>query len=80
VPTLSSRAKKDLDALPGALRQRADELIARLDSEPALGKKLLGKLRGLRSARLGRTHRVIYRVTDTGPEVITVSPRRDSYR
>lgn len=78
--TLSRQAKKDLDDLPDALRKRAEETIARLDSEPALGKKLLGKLQGLRSARLGRTHRIIYRVVDDGPEVVTVSQRRDAYR
>ncbi len=78
--SLSPRAKKDLDGLPGALRTRAEETIARLDSEPALGKKLLGKLQDLRSARLGRTHRIIYRIGDDGPEVVTVSQRRDAYR
>lgn len=78
--TLSRQAKKDLDSLPDALRERAEETIARLDSEPALGKKLLGKLQGLRSARLGRTHRIIYRVADDGPEVVTISQRKDAYR
>ncbi len=78
--SLSPRAKKDLDLLPDPLRKRAEETIERLDSEPALGKKLLGKLQGLRSARLGRTHRIIYRLTDDGPEVVTISQRRDAYR
>ena len=78
--TLSSRAKKDLDGLPEALRERAEELIGRLDSEPALGKKLLGKLQSLRSARLGRTHRIIYRLDDDGPKIVTISARKDSYR
>ncbi len=78
--TLSRRAKKDVEALPGPLRDKAEKLIGRLDAEPALGKKLLGRLKGLRSARLGRTHRVIYRLGDSGPEIITVSRRSDSYR
>lgn len=77
---LSSRAKKDLDALPEGLRLRAEEIIARLDAEPGLGKKLLGKLRGLRSVRLGRTHRIIYRIGESGPEVVSISHRKDSYR
>lgn len=77
---LSGRAKKDLDDLPEALRLRAHEVIERLDTEPALGKKLVGKLAGLRSARLGRTHRIIYRLGDTGPQVVTVVPRRDAYK
>lgn len=78
--TLSRQAKEDLDGLPDALRKRAEETIARLDSEPALGKKLLGKLQGLRSARLGRTNRIIYRIVDDGPEVVTISQRKDAYR
>jgi len=80
VGTLSRRAKRDLEALPGPLRDKADDLIGRLDSEPALGKKLLGKLSGLRSARLGRTHRIIYRLGDSGPEIVTISRRRDAYK
>ena len=58
----------------------AEELLARLDAEPALGKKLLGRLEGLRSARLGRTHRIVYRVDDDGPKVVTIVPRKDAYR
>ena len=77
---LSGRAKKDLDGLPEALRLRAVDLIERLDAEPALGKKLLGQLEGLRSARLGRTHRIIYRLGETGPQVVTVAQRKDAYR
>jgi mRNA-degrading endonuclease RelE of RelBE toxin-antitoxin system len=80
MPELSKRALSDLDSLPGPLRVRAQGIIDRLDSEPALGKKLLGALAGLRSARLGRSHRIIYRVTGQGVFVVTVSPRRDAYR
>ncbi len=78
--TLSRQAKQDLGGLPDALRKRAEETIARLDSEPALGKKLLGKLQGLRSTKLGRTHRIIYRVVDEGPQVVTIVQRKDAYR
>lgn len=77
---LSRRAKKDLDQLPVPLRLKADAVIAELDRNPALGKKLLGKLEGKRSARLSRTHRIIYRVAESGPQVITVLARRDAYR
>lgn len=80
MPRLSKRAQKDLEDLPPAMRAKAEELIARLDREPALGKKLLGALQGRRAARLGRSHRVIYRVTDAGVEVLTVLLRRDAYR
>lgn len=77
---LTQRARKDLGELPPAMQQKARELIARLDAEPALGKKLLGKLAGLRSARLGRSHRVIFRLADDGPLVLVISSRRDAYR
>lgn len=75
---LSHRAEKDLASLPQALQEKAAALIARLDAEPSLGKKLRGPLEGKRSVWLGRSHRIIYR---TDPIfVITISPRRDAYR
>lgn len=76
---LSRRAEKDLAELPDALREKARNIIDRLDTEPALGKKLLGALAGKRSARLGRTHRIIY-VTEPTIMVLTISMRRDAYR
>jgi len=79
VPKISNRAKNDLAQLPDALREKAETLISRLDAEPALGKKLLGKLAGKRSIRLGRTHRIIY-VTEPDTFVLAVTPRRDAYR
>lgn len=72
-------AEESINALPQVLQAKARNLIARLDAEPALGKKLLGQLAGLRSVRLGRTHRIIYR---TEPEIIVmvVAARKDAYR
>lgn len=78
MPELSHRAEKDLASLPEALQDKARALIAKLEVEPALGKKLLGPLAGKRSVWLGRSHRIIYR---TDPIfVIAVPPRRDAYR
>ena len=75
---LSNRAEKDLASLPEALQDKARFLIARLENEPSLGKKLLGPLTGKRSVWLGRSHRIIYR---TDPIfVIAIPPRRDAYR
>lgn len=79
MPVISKRAQSDLEGLPPALRKKAEALIERLDEEPALGKKLKGKLEGLRSMWLGRTHRIIYR-SDTTLTVLTVVPRKDAYR
>ena len=76
---LTRRAEKDLEELPEALQEKARNIISQLDEDPALGKKLLGALAGKRSARLGRTHRIIY-VTEPAITVLTISPRRDAYR
>jgi mRNA-degrading endonuclease RelE of RelBE toxin-antitoxin system len=81
MPTWSKRSLKDLDALPESMQERAHALIARLDSEHGLGKKLVGPLKGLRSARLGRSHRVLYEISEDGTaHVLTISQRRDAYR
>ena len=77
---LTRRARKDLHRLPSALATKAREIITRLDDEPALGKKLLGPLQGKRSARLGRSHRIIYTVTGDGVVVLTIIARKDAYR
>ena len=81
MPALSRRAEKDLAALPDALRAKAQAIIARLDAEPGIGKKLLGPLKGIRSARLGRSHRILYETRPDGKAyVLTVAMRRDVYR
>ena len=77
---LARRARKDLDDLPAALATRAREIIKRLDKEPHLGRKLVGPLKGKRSARLGRSHRIIYTASDGQIIVLTISHRRDAYR
>lgn len=80
MPRLSRRAQKDLAQLPDAIREKAEGVIERLDTEPALGKKLKGKLDGVRSARLGRSYRILYEVAQDEVRILTVSLRRDSYR
>ena len=80
MPKLTRGAKKQLGKLPPQLSAKAHELIRRLDDEPHLGKKLVGPLKGKRSARLGRTHRIIYEEAEGYVVVLTVGPRRDVYR
>lgn len=80
MPKLTARANKQLDNLPAQLSAKGRELIRRLDDEPHLGKKLVGPLRGKRSARLGRSHRIIYEATGGCVVVLTVGPRKDVYR
>lgn len=80
MPKLTKRAQKDLDALPGPLTYKAREIIIRLEREPALGKKLMGPLEGKRSARLGRSHRMIYQLVDGHVVLLTITTRKDAYR
>ena len=80
MPQLARRARRDLDGLPPALSNRARELIRRLDDEPHQPKKPIGPLQGKRSARLGRSHRIIYTETETGIVVLTIAARKDAYR
>lgn len=80
MPKLTRRAKKDLDALPERLSTTAREIIGRLDSDPMMGKKLHGALAGKRSARLGRSHRILYTATGSEVVVLTVAARKDAYR
>ncbi len=79
MPRVTKRAQRDLEDLPPSLREKAEAIMNRLDQEPALGKKLQGALKELRSARLGRSHRIIYTVRDE-VVVLTVSQRKDAYR
>ena len=80
MPQLTRRARKDFDSLPSALSNRARELIRRLGDEPHLGKKLMGPPQDKRSARLGRSHRVIFTETEDGIVVLTIAARKDVYR
>ena len=80
MPRLTNRARKDLHKLPPVLSDKAQETIRRLDKQPHLGKKLLGPLQGKRSARLGRSHRIIYTLVEGEVVVLTITPRRDAYR
>jgi mRNA-degrading endonuclease RelE of RelBE toxin-antitoxin system len=74
----TKRAIRDLEQLPRVLVEKAEAIIERLQTEPALGKKLRGRLEGKRSIRLGRTHRIIYNADPL--VVLTVVARKDAYR
>ena len=80
MPWYSRRAEKDISALPATVQQRVRTMGDRLDREPAAGPKLLGRLAGKRSARVGRNVRMIYELRDGQVFVLTVMPRKDAYR
>ena len=80
MPRLTHRAEKDLDRLPPKISAKAKAIIKRLDDEPGLGKKLFGSLQSKRSARLGRSHRIIYTAGSGNVIVLTIVARKDAYR
>lgn len=80
MPKLTNRAYEDLNNLPPPLADKARAIIGRLDENPTLGKKFKGPLKGMRSARLGRTHRIIYSIAPGAVIVRTIRPRKDAYR
>ena len=49
MPLLSRLAQKGLDRLTTADRLKALEIIASLDTDPSMGKRLQGRLSGCRS-------------------------------
>jgi mRNA-degrading endonuclease RelE of RelBE toxin-antitoxin system len=58
---LTRRARTDLEQLPPQIQQAVLATLDRLAIEPTLGKPLIGRLRGLWSARVG-AYRVLYTV------------------
>ncbi len=62
------------------MRSKARALARQLDEQPGLGYKLVGRLAGNRSINLGRSHRLIYSVEDSGVLVKTIRGRKDVYR
>ena len=80
-PSIFHASIGNIENLPPAMRDKAEALIARLDNEPVLGKRLVGPLKGIRAARLGRSHRVLFEMNDDGTaHILTVVQRRDAYR
>jgi len=81
---ITRRARRDLEQLPEPLRDAVDAEILRIGVDPdARGKRLRGRLEGLRSARVG-SRRIIYRTE--GDEaalrvvILAIPPRRTAYR
>jgi len=77
---LTRRARNDLEALPATVRDAVLETLTLIGAEPARsGKKLVGRLEGLWSARVGN-YRVLYTV-ETGYVVVrAIRHRAVAYR
>ncbi len=78
-PRLTRRARKDLEALPYAVREAVYETLVAIGMEPEhAGKQLLGRLHGLWSARVGN-YRVLYTIEDGGIVVRALWHRAVAY-
>jgi len=60
---LARRARKDIVELDWPLSDAVVEALGLLEREPGAGHLLRGRLRGLRSLRVG-TYRIIYQLDD----------------
>lgn len=79
-PRLTRRARNDLEALPETVREAVLETLTLIGAEPeCAGKRLVGRLEGLRSARVGN-YRVLYTVEGGGVTVRAIRHRAVAYR
>jgi mRNA interferase RelE/StbE len=78
---LARRARREILDLDWPVADAVSEALGLLEREPEAGHELRGRLRGLRSLRVG-TYRVIYQL-DTGTKQVrglTVRHRAVAYR
>ena len=72
---LTRRAKHDLRDLPSVVQEAVVETLERIAVDPeAEGKELVGRLRGLWSARIGN-YRVLYTIERNGVIVRAIRHR-----
>lgn len=71
---LARRAQAEVLALPWRVGDAVADALALLEREPDAGHALRGRLRGLRSLRVG-AYRVIYQVGDGGRSVRVAAVR-----
>ncbi len=78
---LARRARSELIELGWPLIDAVQEALGLLEREPSAGHELRGRLRGLRSLRVG-AYRIIYQLADNGRtvRVATIRHRSVAYR
>ena len=77
---LTRRAKHQLNELPGAVCGAVVESLVLIELEPeAMGKQLVGRMKGLWSARVGH-YRVLYTIERSGVIVRAIKHRGVVYR
>ena len=78
-PRLTRRAREDLKALPATVREAVFQTLTEIGAEPErAGKQLVGRLRGLWSARVGG-YRVLYTIEDGGVTIRAIRHRAVAY-
>ena len=68
-----------MQALPEAVREAVLETLTMLEREPESGKRLLGRLEGFRSKRVG-SYRILYTIESSGVVVRAIRHRAIAYR
>lgn len=77
---LTRRAKQDLSALPATVQEAVLETLALIGFEPeGIGKRLVGRLEGLWSARVGN-YRILYTSEKRTVIVRSIRHRGIAYR
>jgi mRNA interferase RelE/StbE len=74
---LARRARRDLLDLGWPLIDAIEDALGVLERDPLAGHALRGRLRGLRSLRVG-AYRILYQVTDEGRTVRVAAIRHRS--
>jgi mRNA interferase RelE/StbE len=74
---LARRARGELFELDWRLIDAVEEALGLLERDPYAGNELLGRLRGLRSLRIG-SYRIIYQLIDGKSTVRVVAIRHRS--
>jgi mRNA interferase RelE/StbE len=78
---LARRARQQLLGLDWPLIDAVEDALGLLEREPETGYRLRGRLRGLRSLRVG-TYRIIYQLAEDGQtvRVAAIGHRSIAYR
>jgi len=74
---LARRARLELLALDWPLSDAVEDALGLLERDPHSGHPLRGRLRGLRSLRVG-TYRIVYQLTEGGQSVRVATIRHRS--
>ena len=76
---LTRRARRDLEQLPAVIREAVLETLDLIAVDPeGTGKKLVGRLNGLWSARVGN-YRILYTVEPAGAIIRAIRHRAIAY-